>query len=255
MPDTPDIKVFIKQEVLTGNRSGDVQRVAIVSIDGDEYRVSASSELEGKAVDLLEHLAVTKLVAANTEQQVHGPAAVLALRHVKDALEKQQGDARRQTGRHPDGQHCTAQICLKGHIQHCDGMPFESKTHCTKCGEACIDTCRHCNEPIRGVAIYQHESTYSLPHFCHGCGRPYPWMDEKLRTAHELLNHDDKLTFDEKKNLWDDLQYVMSDPKAELVPAKKKLINIMLGNATELVRQTLTELVAKTTAEILKPKG
>ena len=32
------------------------------------------------------------------------------------------------------------------------------------------------------------------PSFCHSCGTPYPWMDDKLRTAKDLLFHDDKLT-------------------------------------------------------------
>jgi hypothetical protein len=255
MADSLGTKVLIKQEILRGNQSQDVQRVALVYINGDEYVVSAPSGAEGKAADWLQQLIVTKLVAAGTDELVQGPVAVLALRLVKDSLATQQRDVYCKTGRHPDGVHCAAQICLTGHIQHCDGMPFESNTHCTACGKACVDACSHCNEPIRGVAMYQHKTTYAFPRFCHGCGRPYPWMDEKLRTARELLYRDDVLTVDEKNSLWDDLQYVMSDPKADLVPAKRKLIDLKLKGATELVRQTFTELIAKTLAEVFKPKS
>jgi hypothetical protein len=39
----------------------------------------------------------------------------------------------------------------------------------------------------------------------------------------ELLYHDDKLSQDDREKLWGLLQYVMSDPKSDMVPAKKKL--------------------------------
>jgi hypothetical protein len=44
----------------------------------------------------------------------------------------------------------------------------------------------------------------------------------------------------------------MSDPKADLVPAKRKLIDIKLGKATGYVRETILDLIAKTIAEISK---
>jgi hypothetical protein len=55
-----------------------------------------------------------------------------------------------------------------------------------------------------------------------------------------------------REELWDDLQYVMSDPKADLVPAKRKLIQINLAKAGEVVRESIIEIVAKTTAELLR---
>jgi hypothetical protein len=46
----------------------------------------------------------------------------------------------------------------------------------------------------------------------------------------------------------------MSDPKAGLVPAKKKLIEINLGRAGAVVNDVFTDIVAKTTAEMLEPQ-
>jgi hypothetical protein len=77
-------------------------------------------------------------------------------------------------------------------------------------------------------------------------------MDERLRTAHELLRHDDQLTLEERNELWDLLQYVMSDPKADLVPAKKKLIEIKLGKATGYVREAVLDLIARIAVEYMK---
>lgn len=124
-------------------------------------------------------------------------------------------------GVHPDGTHCAAQICLKGHVLHCDGASFESKGHCTKCGSTCIDKCQHCNEPIRGAVQFQGRGSYTRPQFCHACGRAYPWMSERLMTARQLLNKDDKLTVQDRTELWDLLQDVMSNPTDELTPRRK----------------------------------
>jgi hypothetical protein len=247
-----DTKVVLDQTVLLGSPSSNVQRVATVYIDGREYRVSAPPGAKGDALDWFPHLAVTQQVDINTEIEIHDALGVLALKVAKEELEQQKRASSRKKGMHPDGVHCAAQICLKGHVQHCDGMPFKVKTHCTKCGAACIDECTRCKEPIRGVPTYRHASVYSRPQFCHGCGRPYPWMEDLLSTARELLDHDDKLSLDDRTNLWGDLQYVMSNPKADLVPAKKKLIDIKLEKATGYVRDALLDLIAKTTAEVLK---
>jgi hypothetical protein len=69
------------------------------------------------------------------------------------------------------------------------------------------------------------------PPFCHNCGKPYPWMEDRLQTAKELLYHDDKLSLEEREKLWGLLRYVMSDPKSDLAPAKKKLFEIGIAKA------------------------
>jgi hypothetical protein len=49
-----------------------------------------------------------------------------------------------------------------------------------------------------------------------------------------------------------DLHFIMSDPRADLVPAKRKLIEIRLGKATKYVREFVLDLTAKTIAEVMK---
>jgi hypothetical protein len=78
-------------------------------------------------------------------------------------------------------------------------------------------------------------------------------MEERLRTLRELLNQDKKLSPDDRNSLMEDLQYVMSDPKAELVPAKKKLIEFKLENASKFVREFVLDLAAKVIVESAKP--
>jgi hypothetical protein len=77
-------------------------------------------------------------------------------------------------------------------------------------------------------------------------------MENRLQTAKELLYDDDKLSQEDREKLWDLLRYVMSDPKSDLVPAKKKLIGIKLGKATATIREALLDLLAKYFAEMSK---
>lgn len=70
--------------------------------------------------------------------------------------------------------------------------------------------------------------------------------------SRDLLWHDDNLTLDDREKLWDLLQYVMSDPKSDLVPAKRKLIDIDLKKAASLTRELTTDLIAKYFAEMSK---
>jgi hypothetical protein len=251
MTDNLDTKVVIKQSVLHGSTDGvSLQRVATVYIDRGEYRVSAPVEAKGAALGWAPHFIVRQMVEGE-EVEIHDAFGVFALKLAKEELEKEKRDAHRSQGMHPDGIHCDAQICLSGHIQHCGGDPFDSKAHCKKCGATCIDECPKCKEPIQGVQASSQVTSYSRPQFCHRCGQPYPWMEDRLKTARDLLYHDGKLSIDERNELWPDLEYVMSDPKADLAPAKKKLIEIKLGKATEYVKDALLDLMAKTIKEVL----
>ena len=59
-------------------------------------------------------------------------------------------------------------------------------------------------------------------------------MEDRLKTARELLRQDEKLTIADREELFDILREVMSDPKSPLTPAKRKLIDIKLEKNTGL---------------------
>jgi len=254
MTDEIDVKVVVQNSFLQGaNDSDALQRIATVYIDGSEYRVWAPPQAKGDALDWERHFLVTQLGSFNSEEEVRGSLGVLVRKSVTEELQKAKRRADRALGEHPDGLHCDAQICLRGHVQYCDGTLFESEAFCSKCGARCIDECTRCGEPIRGSPKFQPASTYNRPQYCHKCGRPYPWMEDRLQTAKELLYHDDKLLQDDRERLWELLQYVMSDPKSDLVPAKNKRIEINLGKATAMTREFVTDLMTKYLAEMSKP--
>jgi len=248
-----ETKVIVSQRVLHGSNQADVmQKVATVYIDGEEYRVLAPPEAKGDALEWVPLFSIRRRDIGGGQVEADDALSILALKVTTEELEKQKKAAERVQGKHPDGIHCDAQICLAGHVQHCDGTPFDSKAHCAKCGAACIDECPSCKQPIRGVQLYRPAAEYSRPQYCPACGRPYPWMEERLQTARELLYHDEKLTMEDRTKLFNDLRYVMSDPMAPLAPAKKKLIEIGLEKATGPVKELILDLVARTAAEFMK---
>jgi hypothetical protein len=252
MTTNPVPRVVLIQTVLPGSSSNLLQEVAMVYLNERELRVYAPSAAKGEALDWAPHFTVRRQGGFFSEEDEQDRYKELALRVVKESLENRVRDTHRADGTHPDGIHCSAQICRNGHVQHCDGMPFDTKAHCPKCGASCIHECPACNEPIHGAQQFQDTRRFTLPQFCHRCGKPYPWMADRLDTARDLLWHDDHLTLEDREKLWEDLKYVMSDPKADLVQAKTKMIEIRLKQAAGAVREAILDLIARTTAEYFK---
>ena len=50
-----------------------------------------------------------------------------------EELKKQRMNEPAETGIHPDGKHCAAQICTNGHVRHCDGDTFKAGEYCEEC--------------------------------------------------------------------------------------------------------------------------
>lgn len=248
-------KVVIEQAVLRGSQQEQFsQRVATVYVDGgEEFHVMAPSKATGDALEWVEHFSVRQPTTHGYNPVTDGRSASI-IQKVVDELKRRKLDADIwRSGTNPDGRFVAAQICLRGHILNVNGTDFERGEHCSQCGESCIDSCQHCKVAIRGGEVYAPTTDYKLPYFCHKCGRPYPWMEDRLETAKELLNHDDKLSLEEREKLWGLLQYVMTDPKSDLAPAKKKLFEIGIAKALPATREFFLDLMAKLGAEMLKP--
>lgn len=248
-------KVVIDNGVLRGSQhEQSLQIVATVYVDGAEYWVLAPPKAIGDALEWQHHFYVRRpnQEAFGVEMLVTNGLQHSIIQQVVEELERRKLDADIwREGVNPDGRYCAAQICLRGHVQSAKGEPYKPGEHCPQCGESCVDTCQPCKAPIRGNPVYA-TGDYDCPSFCYKCGRPYPWMGDRLQTAKDLLYHDDKLSLEEREKLWSLLQYVMSDPKSDLVPAKKKLIEINLGKAAAATKDFVTDLLAKYAAEMSK---
>jgi hypothetical protein len=241
-------KVIVEQRRLrdSGDNNG-MQRIALVYLGTREHRVYAPPRATGDPVEWRSQL-VVHVSSGYDEVSLPEPHRSHIIDALFSALEQNKIKAARAEA---DALYCVAQICMQGDVQSSDGKPFDPSGHCTKCGSECIDNCLSCKAPIRGRMKFS-AAAYDCPSFCHGCGKPYPWMDDKLRTAKDLLFHDDKLTYEERKELWDLLKYVMSNPKADLAPAKSKLISIKIQKAAGPIKDFITDILAKYAAEMSK---
>lgn len=151
----------------------------------------------------------------------------------------------------------TALICKNGHVITTlfETAPDKYQDFCSICGAPTVKACDKCEAKIRGAlhGTWPNLKGDPPPNFCYRCGKPYPWMEDRLQTAKELLDLDTQLTADDQQKLWGQLSYVISDPGAELAPAKKKLFEAGIRKALPATREFFLDLMAKFGAEMMKP--
>lgn len=249
------MKVQIENAMLRGlPHDWVLQRIASLYSNGVEYHVYAPARAKGDALEWVEQFVVRQLSESGQgENNVDDRTYKMVVQQVQEHLERHRLSSDIWTLGNDSARFYPGQICLKGHVQSSDGKnPVAKGEHCQQCGSAIIVSCPHCDAPIRGRDLYL-TTEYLRPSFCYKCGRPFPWQEERLQVARELLYHDDKLTQDDRNKLWDLLKDVMSNPTDDLAPAKRKLIDLSLSKAGQVTRDILTNLIAKTIAEIVKP--
>jgi hypothetical protein len=242
-----ELKVIIEKRMLKASDYDGAQRIALVYARSQEYRVYAPSRASGDPVQWSSQL-VVHIPSGYGELALREPERSEIIDAVLAELKQSEVEAARAEA---DSLYCEAQICMQGDTQSSDGMPFDPSGHCPKCGSKCIHECPSCHTPIRGQ-MKSSGANYECPSFCHRCGTAYPWMEDKLKIAKDLLFHDDKLTFEDKKEVWDLLKYVMSNPKAELAKGKSKLVMIKVQKATEPIKDFVADVIAKYAAEMSK---
>jgi hypothetical protein len=238
-------KVVIEQRVL--RRCDNIQCIAHAYIGAEELRVYAPARASGDPVQWEAQMSVHRSDGYG-DVDVPEPTRSQVIHAVLQELQRSDADAAKAEAA---ALYCEAQICVRGDVQSSDGASFDPNGHCTKCGAPCIDRCPKCKTPIRGRERYS-AAAYECPSFCPGCGHPYPWMEDKLATAHDLLFHAEKLTHEEKVELWDLLHYVMANPTAELAKGKMALIKIKMEKAAGPIQGFVTDLIAKYAAEMSK---
>lgn len=108
------------------------------------------------------------------------------------------------------GDHLTAAVCRRGHVQ-ASGLaayPASQKMgHCPDCGARVLVTCSSCQSRIRGASrsVVTRPGTavaqgYAPPNCCDHCGRPHPWAPREA-LVYELENILDEEDIDEADRL------------------------------------------------------
>jgi hypothetical protein len=139
----PATRVVIEQTTLQGSNNDDLQRVATVYFGTQELQVWAPSRAAGKSLDWVEHFSVFKQSEDPFGGIVEVPASLrlLAIKMVEQQLHAVSINASKARGKHPDGEHCWALICVQGHVLRSTGFPDANTKRCPKCGSECIESC------------------------------------------------------------------------------------------------------------------
>ena len=155
-------------------------------------------------------------------------------------------------GQNVDGNYFTAQICTRGHVVDAFGSPRIK--YCSECGAIVITCCSKCSTKLHGHHVTSlPTSGITVPSFCAVCGHPFPWMEDKLNTARELLYHVEDLSIDEKNELWELLSYVLSGD-SELLKAKEILFREKLKKAGKRVSGEVKDFICTLMAKVIAEK-
>jgi hypothetical protein len=132
------------------------------------------------------------------------------------------------------------------------------KTFCDKCGEATVMACPDCESPIQGqyhcpgvIGFFK----YHAPHYCHNCGKPFPWTSRALEAARQLALDDDTLSDDESERFAKDLVEVTRETpqaKASANRIKKMLATMSVGTASA-IRDILVDIVSESVKKMMWP--
>ncbi|WP_234121147.1 DUF2321 domain-containing protein [Clostridium hydrogenum] len=149
-----------------------------------------------------------------------------------------------------------AQICLNGHkiTTAADDSPELKENFCSKCGAATITNCPDCNTSIRGYyeveGVFSLGNKYKVPSYCHNCGKPYPWTKTALESAKSLIDEDENLNSDEKKQFFDTLPDLIVEsptPKTQLAAARfKRFISKAATYTADGVKDIIVNIASET---------
>ncbi len=153
------------------------------------------------------------------------------------------------------------QVCLNGHVinDRYNESPQNNKKHCPECGELTITQCINCHADIPGyynstkvAALY----TEPAPSYCHNCGKPYPWTENKLKAAKELIELQEqwqKLGKEEQASIEKSLADITKDtPQATVGATRLNKLLVKIGSgAGDALKQIFVDVASETAKKVL----
>lgn len=157
-----------------------------------------------------------------------------------------------------DSWYDTAQICINGHIinESTISTPQHNKKYCDKCGEITITECLECKTPIQGfyhvervIGGYDMES----PSFCSNCGKPYPWIKNRIEAAQELVKEIDNLSKEERIILEQSIDDIVKDsPNSPVAALRFKKIMVKAGKAAaDMFKDILVSVASEAAKKVI----
>lgn len=162
----------------------------------------------------------------------------------------------------------TAKICVNGHIitDSIEVDPRTDQKFCEKCGKDLLTKCLNCGANIPGRRYikdatrlgtkYRTVGLYNPPAFCKNCRKPYPWTENKIQAARELVTKNQDISDDDKNSLTKGIDDIIDDtPTAKVSEDKFKNILSKYGKSVSVaLRDILIDVVSETARRIIWPK-
>lgn len=152
------------------------------------------------------------------------------------------------------GYYDVALICKNGHVinDRFNDRPQFNTNYCQKCGSETINSCQECNTQIRGnyevsgIAVIGSKKA-EAPRYCHSCGKPYPWTEEKLKALQEIINLSD-ISQEDKDDFGKNLPDIVSDtPRTKVSALKLKMIGSKVSKEIwEVARGIFVDIASET---------
>ena len=96
---------------------------------------------------------------------------------------------------------------------------------------------------------------YTIPNFCHNCGKPYTWVEIKLKAARELSDELDGLTVTERDQLKKSLDDIVTDtPQTAVAALRFKRLAAKAGiAAANGLKDILVDIISETAKKLIWP--
>lgn len=160
------------------------------------------------------------------------------------------------------GDYDVQQVCLNGHVitPWAIRQPTSRQAFCDGCGAKTITACEGCGAYLTGAnwkedAVDIFYRPPAVPRaFCVGCGKPYPWTQQRMDAALALAAEISDVDANEIERLRESIPNLAANTPASglAVTRWKKLLARAGGEAGTFIRKLLGEIV---TTEIKRHMG
>lgn len=151
-----------------------------------------------------------------------------------------------------------AEICLNGHVinDSVQSLPQRREDFCQICGKKTITECQQCRNKIRGAfwgGGYIGTAEFRAPSYCYKCGKPFPWVEDKIKAATEIAKEIGGLSDNEAADLSDNIFNIISETsKTQIGAFRFKKIMAKVGKETaNAIRDIVVDIASETAKKII----
>lgn len=130
--------------------------------------------------------------------------------------------------------------------------PARNAKFCEACGAAAVAACDHCGQKVRGfyfVPGVVSATPYKPPSHCTGCGKPFPWTEERVHAIVDLIEMTEAPA-SEQAALRDSIPALVAETPSTAVAVAR--FRKFFGGAGKQVADGIKSVVVEITTEAIR---